>query len=379
MPYTISPATPHRSGWVHSLATPVARALQHPWVVSIVRLSAVEDSLQALHPLLSFTEVRARVVKVVDETALTKTFVLQPNALWAGAQAGQFVRIRQEIDGRRVERVYSLSSRPGARRIAFTVKRQSGGQVSNHLHDHLKVGDVLTISQAMGEFVLPQACDKPLPAKMLLLSAGSGITPVMAMLRSLHDQAYRGDVAFVHVCRSPEDWIFARTLIDMAAGWPALRLVLHFDETEGRFTTDTLQHLVPDLQERSTWLCGPSALMDAVHQLWVDLRVAAPLQSERFVAYALLPAAPLGTAVQVRFTASQQEFSTQGVATLLEQAETAGLSPKHGCRIGICRSCQCVKTTGTVENLQTGEVSSAPNELIRLCISAARSDVSLDL
>ena len=375
MPHIIAHLPAHRSGWAQTLATPVARALRHPWVESIVRLSAVEDSLQALHPLMSLTEVRARVVKVINETALTKTFVLQPNALWAGAQAGQFVRVRQEMDGRRVERVYSLSSRPGARRIAFTVKRQSGGQVSNHLHDHLKVGNVLTLSQAMGEFVLPAV----LPAKMLLLSAGSGITPVMAMLRSLQAQGYRGDVAFVHICRAPDDLIFASSLKDLAARWPALRLVLHFDESEGRFTTETLQHLVPDLQERSTWLCGPSGLMDAVHQLWMDLGIAAPLQSERFVAYALLPASAPGTPVQVRFLASQQGFTTLGSAPLLVQAEQAGLSPKHGCRIGICRSCQCVKASGTVENLQTGEVSSAPHELIRLCISAARSDVTLDL
>ena len=375
MPHTLESPSTQRTSWVQSLATPVARALQHPWVESIVRLSAVEDTLQALHPLMSLTDVRARVVKVVNETALTKTFVLQPNALWTGAQAGQFVRVRQEIAGRRVERVYSLSSRPGARRIAFTVKRQSGGQVSNHLHDHLKVGDVLTISQAMGDFVLPAV----LPSKMLLLSAGSGITPVMAMLRSLQVQGYRGGVVFLHVCRGHDDLIFASALKDLAARWPALRLVLHFDESEGRFATDTLQHLVPDLNERSTWLCGPSGLMDAVHQLWVDQAIAAPLQSERFVAFTRLPATAPGTPVQVRLVASHKIFTTQGSEPLLVQAEQAGLSPKHGCRIGICRSCQCVKASGTVENLQTGEVSSAPNELIRLCITAARSDVTLDL
>lgn len=375
MLHTIATSPLRRTGWIQSLTTPMVRALQHPWVENIVRLSAIEDSLQALHPLMSLTQVRARVVKVVNETALTTTFVLQPNALWAGAQAGQFVRVRQEIEGRRVERVYSLSSRPGARRIAFTVKRQSGGQVSNHLHDHLKVGNVLTISQAMGEFVLPAV----LPAKMLLLSAGSGITPVMAMLRALQAQAYRGDVAFVHICRSPDDLIFASSLKEWAEHWPALRLVLHFDETQGRFTTDTLQRLVPDLNERSTWLCGPGGLMDAVHQLWVDQALTVPLYSERFVAFARLPATALGTPVQVRLLASQRDFTTQGSAPLLVQAEQAGLNPKHGCRIGICRSCQCVKASGTVQNLQTGEISDAPNELIRLCITAARSPVTLDL
>jgi stearoyl-CoA 9-desaturase NADPH oxidoreductase len=358
-----------------TIAHPLQRALKHPWVESVVRLRAVEDSLQALHPLLSLTEVRARLVKVIEETSLTKTFVLQPNALWTGAQAGQFVRVRQEINGRRVERVYSLSSRAGAQRIAFTVKRQPGGVMSNHLHDHLRVGDVLTISQAMGEFVLPEV----LPASILLLSGGSGITPVMAMLRDLQARHFAGDVMFVHVCRSPDDLIFAQALQSMAATWPALRLVVHFDETAGRFTPQTLQSLVPDIALRSTWLCGPAGLMDAVHAFWASENLSVPLQSERFVAVPLLEASALGTPVQVRLLATGQSFTTEGAAPLLVQAEQAGFAPKHGCRIGICRSCQCVKTNGTVENLQTSEVSSAPNELIRLCITAARSDLTLDL
>jgi ferredoxin len=105
----------------------------------------------------------------------------------------------------------------------------------------------------------------------------------------------------------------------------------------------------------------------------------APMFSERFVGVPLLPSTAPGTPVQVSMFESGSTFATQGTEPLLMQAERAGLSPKHGCRIGICRSCQCIKSSGTVENLQTGEVSSAPNELIRLCISTARSDVVLAL
>lgn len=367
----VTPSTP----WVQTVAAPVVAALQHPWVESIVRLSAVEDVLATLHPLLSLTQVRARVVKVIDETPSAKTFVLQPNALWAGAQAGQFVRVSVEINGRRVDRAYSLCSRPGARRIAITVKRQEGGLVSNHLHQTTRVGDVLTISQAHGEFVLPEV----LPAKMLLLSAGSGITPVMAMLRDLQARQYQGDVVFLHVCRTPSDLIFSGQLQAISSNYAELSLVVHYDEIDGRFTPNSLQLAVPDLSERSTWMCGPGALMDAVHAYWEEEAFGAPLYSERFVGAPLLPATAPGTPVEVSFAASGKVFTTQGAEPLLLQAERVGLSPKHGCRIGICRSCQCVKKSGTVENLQTGEVSSTPNELIRLCISTARSDVALDL
>ncbi|MFN4116434.1 MAG: FAD-binding oxidoreductase, partial [Inhella sp.] len=193
-------ATPR---WPEQFSRPLVRLLRQPLVDSMLRLSAVEDLLSGLHPMLSLTEVRARVQRIDDETADTKTIWLRPNALWRGAQAGQYVRLRAEIAGRRVERVYSLSSRPGDKLLAVTVKRQ--GLMSSHLHQQLKAGDVLTISQAMGDFVLPEA----LPPKLLMLSAGSGITPLMAMLRALQQQGHAGRIDFVHLCRRPEELIFA--------------------------------------------------------------------------------------------------------------------------------------------------------------------------
>ena len=373
-----APATPSRSvstRVAQSVNVPLVKALRHPWVESIVRLSAVEDVLAALHPLLSLTQVRERLVRIVDEPASTKTFVLQPNALWLGAQAGQFVHVQLEIAGRRVERAYSLSSRPGSRRIAITVKRQDQGLVSRYLHASVTVGDVLTISQALGEFVLPSA----LPPKMLLLSAGSGITPVMAMLRDLQARRYQGDVVFLHVCRSPADLIFAKQLQVIAADFTELSLVVHCTASDGPFSPKVLALAVPDLAQRGAWMCGPAAFMDAVHAYWDQQGIGAPLFSERFIGAPLLPSTAPGTPVQISMLASGAAFTTQGTEPLLVQAERAGLTPKHGCRIGICRSCQCVKSSGTVENLQTGEVSSAPNELIRLCISTARSDVALAL
>ena len=372
---THSVPTPAAHRLARAVNTPLVRALRHPWVESIVRLDAVEDALTALHPMLSLTEVRARVVRILEETATTKTFVLQPNALWRGALAGQFVRLRLEMDGRRVERSYSLSSRPGARRIAITVKRQDQGMVSSYLHTSVKVGDVLTISQALGEFTLPDT----LPAKLLLLSAGSGITPVMSMLHDLKARQYQGDLVFLHVCRTPDDLIFAQQLQALASNLLSLRLALHYDVSAGPFSPEVLAQQVPDLAQRSTWMCGPAGFMDAISGYWKTEGTPAPLFSERFVGAPILPSTAVGTPVVVSCTGSGASFTTQGTDPLLVQAERAGLSPKHGCRIGICRSCQCIKTSGTVENLQTGEVSSAPNELIRLCISTARSDVTLSL
>jgi ferredoxin-NADP reductase len=356
------------------IAARIARFADQPLITAMVRSSAIEDTLTALHPLLSLGQVRARVERIVDETPDTKTFVLRPNAHWQGARSGQFVRVQVEMDGRLVERVYSLSSPAGAKHISITVKRQDGGQVSTHLHTQVRVGDVLTLSQAAGEFVLPAV----LPAQMFLLSAGSGITPVIAMLRELHARGYQGDVCFVHMCRSMQDLIFGAELQQLQASWPALRLVTHFTNEHGRLDTTTLQALVPDLAQRATWMCGPGAWMDAVHALWSDAGFSTPLQSERFVAV-LRIAAEAGAPAAVLCTSTGKTFTTNGPDALLVQAERAGLAPKHGCRMGICASCQCTKTSGTVQNLVTGDISSAPNETIRLCISAARSDLTLAL
>ena len=362
-----------RKAWPR-LAQRISQLADQPWISTMVRSSAIEDTLTALHPMLTLTQVRARVVRIVNETTDTKTFVLQPNAQWEAAQSGQFVRLQCEIEGRKVERIYSLSSKGGSRRLAITVKRHPLGLMSEHLHHNVKVGDVLSISQAAGEFTLPTQ----LPQKILLLSAGSGITPVMAMLRDLQAQQYSGDVVFVHSCSTPEDRIFGAQLDAIQAAWPQLRLINHFSRSQGRMDTEQLQNYVPDLGERDTWMCGPAVWMDSIHALWDSLGFTSKLQSERFSTAPMRTAEP-GEPVAVACETSGVTFQTKDAQNLLVQAERAGLKPKHGCRIGICRSCQCIKRSGTVENLITGEVSSTPNELIRICVSSARSDVALDL
>jgi len=350
--------------------------LEQPLVSAMMRRSAVDDVLSALHPLLSLSEVRARVVSVKVETFDTKTLMLQPNSHWQGARSGQFVRVQVEIQGKRHERAYSLSSAEGTGTLAITVKRQ--GLVSQYLHDNVKPGAVLTISQASGTFTLPNEDQQPLPERILLLSAGSGITPVMAILRSLHAQHYMGDVVFVHMCSNESDLIFSAELKRLQGQMPRLTLATHFSQIHGRLEPSRLRAIVPDLEHRSTWMCGPGAWMDRMHDYWQTELPAAALHSERFGSPPRMMVA-VGDPAEISCTTSGRTFTAAGGDTLLVQAERAGLAPKHGCRMGICASCQCVKASGSVQNLVTGEVSSAANETIRLCISAARSDVTLAL
>lgn len=351
----------------------IERGLQHPWVAAIVHKNAVEAGLRALHPMWSLGQVRARVLAVRDETPDCKTYVLRVNALWQGAQAGQFVQVRLEINGRRVERAYSLSQING-KEIAVTIKRQ--GRASSHIHQQWQVGTVVELSQAAGEFVLPEVA---LPPKILLLSAGSGITPMLAILHALQASHYEGDVVLLHICQDQHQFIFARQLQQLADQFPALRLLPYFSRANGRWQPEMLAAMVPDWFCRSSWLCGPDALMTGVANLWRSRPEAAPLYSERFSAAPIMPAQPLGSPVSITCGNSERQFMSSGAEPLLIQAERAGLAPKHGCRIGICHSCQCIKTSGTVQNLQTGEINAEPNQLIRICISAARSELVLDL
>ncbi len=323
-------------------------------------------------------EIRARVVAVIDETADTRTLVLRPNRQWRGHRAGQYTTVDVEIDGVQVRRCYSISSAPSDPRLAITIKRVAGGRVSPWVQAHVRPGDVLRLGPAAGDFVL---ADDAAARPLLLLSGGSGITPVMSILRERAARGAVGDVVFVHHARRREDIIFRAELEALAVRHRGLRLCFRTDDDpdgEGGFDEARLARLVPDFAARTTMLCGPAGLMDRVEQMWARAGASARLQRERFAA-APLPTPAAGAPVAIRLTRSARTVEAGGAGTLLEQLERAGERPASGCRMGICQSCKCTKRSGAVENLRTGVISTDPDEEIQLCISAARSDLELGL
>ena len=326
----------------------------------------------------SLGAIRARVVAVIAEAPDVKTFVLRPNRAWRGHLAGQYTTVEVEIDGSRFRRCYSISSAPGDARLAITVKHLPGGRVSGWLHDHVQPGHVIGLAAAAGDFVLP----RPTPAKLLMLSGGSGITPIMSMLRDLAAQRAMPDVVLVHHARSAEDVIFSAQLHDLESRHSALRVFRCLSDGAsgpGRFNEEQLSRLVPDLAERETFLCGPPSLMQRVERLWAHAGASHRLHSERFApAVARPPVANREQVVTVTLSRSGRSFAASS-GTLLEQLERAGERPSFGCRMGICWTCRCRKLAGSVENLLTGAVSSDPEEDIQPCISVARSDVNLGL
>jgi ferredoxin-NADP reductase len=353
----------------------IDRLGEQRWLHPLNDFSAADALLADINPMWSLTEIRARIESVFDETPDTRSFWLRPNGLWQGFEAGQHVMVSVECNGVFHQRVYSLSSDPArSDLIRITVKRQAGGRVSNALHDQLQPGDVLTLAKPHGDFLIPASQPEPL----LMIAGGSGMTPFMSQLQALHARGHALPVALVVSARGEDGFIFREELLALAARWPALSLHWHDSSVDGRLDAAAIARHVPDYVSRQTLICGPAALMDAMQAHWQRLGISDRFRSEAFGAPRMAVAAG-GEAVAVSAERTEQVFTAAAGQPLLQAAEAAGLSPRYGCRIGICRSCQCRKTSGTVENLLTGAVSSAPDELIQLCISSARSDVALDL
>ncbi len=345
-----------------------------------------ESILRALNSTWSVRRVRARVIEVVDETADVRTFVLRPNARWRGHIAGQHTAVDVAINGVRLRRYFSISSAPssdaGSSTFSITVKRLPDGIVSRWLHERAVVGTVLDIEPAAGAFVLPGgARDQAL----LFVSAGSGITPVMSMLRELGWRDAIRDVVFIHYARAADTVIFRRELEALAARHPSLRLVVMVaTESSGRFDEARLRQLVPDFAARTTLLCAPPGLMARVEAMWAEEGATERLQRERFAgtptqrsstAGGVLSRAPL----TVTLSGTRRVVTVTGNQVLLEELEAAGERTRHACRMGLCHTCACRKRTGRVRNVLTGARSSEPDEEILLCLSVAETPIELAL
>ncbi|MCA1007447.1 ferredoxin reductase [Rhodococcus hoagii] len=336
---------------------------------------AVDRYLELLDPMATAREMRARVVRVERPTSDSVVLDLRPTRQWRGFRAGQFVQVGVVIDGVRHTRCYSPTGAECGPRdvIRLIVRAHPGGLVSQHLVREAAVGAVVDLSTAAGEFMLPA----PRPAQVVLVSGGSGITPVLSMLRTLVDEGFAGLVAFLHYARTQGDVPVLGELraIGEARGNIAVRVVE--TSVEGRFRREHLDAVAPWFgPESEVFVCGPDALSASVRDLLDADGFGAQMHTERF---RIDPPAPVGPAEgAVSFARSGVTAANTG-DSLLEQAEAAGLQPEFGCRMGICFSCTAVKRSGRTRNLRTGDTHDDPDQPIQLCISAPVGDVEIDV
>jgi ferredoxin-NADP reductase len=357
------------------------RILGSRTLAALTQPHGVDRYLELVNPMWAAKEVRGRVVDVVRETDgehPVATLTIEPTSTWRGHRAGQYVQVGVEIPGaRRTTRCFSISSAASAPGETFTltVRAHEEGLVSKFLVREAQPGLVVHLSQAEGDFTLTESPATPTNNHLLMLSGGSGITPVMSQLRTLLRDGYDGKagrkVTFVHWARSEADQIFAEEL--QRIRWADNGVDVHTIYGE-HFSAEALARIVPAYRDTDTWACGPGPMMELVHAAYDE---SPRLRTEYFKLGA--NTATAGSAEgDVVFSRAGESAPNSG-ASLLEQAEALGLTPEYGCRMGICFSCVSRKQEGTVRNVLTGEESSLPDEEIRICVSAPVGDCTVDL
>ncbi|ETB14454.1 stearoyl-CoA 9-desaturase [Mycobacterium avium subsp. paratuberculosis 08-8281] len=361
----------------------VAGAEWHPGWHALRKLAArittpllPDDYLHLANPLWSARELRGRVVDVRRETEDSATLVIKPG--WGfnfDYQPGQYIGIGLLIDGRWRWRSYSLTSSPAtsasARTVTITVKAMPEGFLSSHLVAGVEPGTVVRLAAPQGNFVLPD----PAPASILFLTAGSGITPVMSMLRTLVRRNQIGDIVHLHSAPTEADVMFRGELAALANEHPGYRLQLRETRTRGRLDLSLLDREVPDWRERQTWACGPEGMLNAAERVWSAAGIGEQLHLERF---AVSKAAPAGAGGMVTFARSGRSVDADAATSLMDAGEAAGVQMPFGCRMGICQSCVVGLVEGHVRDLRTG-AEHEPGTRVQTCVSAASGDCVLDI
>jgi stearoyl-CoA 9-desaturase NADPH oxidoreductase len=343
------------------------RVLRSSLVDLLTGPHGVDRYTELVTPTWSLGDARAKVVSVQRRTPRSVTLMLAPNPAFTGFKAGQHINLTVEIDGRRRTRCYSPASAEGAPLIELTVGLHDGGLVSTYLHRHAQPGMVVGLDSVGGDFVLPATR----PRRILFVSGGSGITPVMSMLRTLAGEGFDGEIAFVHYARSADEACYRDELATMAG----VRVLHGFTRSadagdlQGHFDASHLAVSMPTPD--AVYVCGPPSLAKAVRAQCDNV------SAESFVPPVFeLPEQASGG--RIMFSDSRVDRTDDG-RPILEQAEAAGLSPESGCRMGICHTCTRRKTRGAVKNLITGAVSSAEEEDVQICVSVPVGDVELAL
>jgi ferredoxin-NADP reductase len=362
----------------------VAGAKEHPgWntlrtiVGRITTPLLPDDYLQLANPLWSARELRGRVVEVRRETVDSATLVIKPG--WGFSfdyQPGQYIGIGLLVDGRWRWRSYSLTSSPvaskrGGRTITITVKAMPEGFLSTHLVGGVAPGTIVRLAAPAGNFVMPD----PAPASVLFLTGGSGITPVMSMLRTLVRRDQITNVVHLHSAPTESDVLFAAELAELQRTHEGYGLRLRTTRTQGRLDLSRLDDEVPDWRDRQTWACGPEGMLNAAERVWSAAGIADRLHLERF---ALSRAAVHGQGGTVEFARSGKSVTVDAATSLMDAGEQVGVQMPFGCRMGICQSCVVSLVDGHVRDLRTG-VEHEPGNRIQTCISAASGDCVLDI
>jgi ferredoxin-NADP reductase len=334
-----------------------------------------DDYLELINPLWSTRELRGRIERIDHVTASAATVTIKPGYRWGGHEAGQYIRIGVDIRGVRHWRAYSLTSEPDQSDgcISITPKLVESGVVSSYLVRHGRPGTIVSLGGVEGDFVLPA----PLPDKLLFISAGSGITPIMSMIRSLRRQDVVRDIVLLHSARTPEDVIFGEELRDIERTAPGFRLHEQHTTKMGRLAPEHMDRLCQDWAERQTFASGPGQMLDALSDHFERAGLLHRLHMERF--QPKIDGGQAGEGGPIAFLKSDCRVEADGTKPILVCGEKAGLTLPFGCREGICHTCVGTLRSGRIRDLRNGQVEGQEGQQVRTCINAPEGPIEIEL
>jgi stearoyl-CoA 9-desaturase NADPH oxidoreductase len=335
-----------------------------------------DDYLELIDPLWSSREVRGRIESIAHEMADAVTVTIRPGWVWEGHRPGQYLRVGVVVDGVHHWRAYSITSDPGRPDgfITITPKLVETGKVTPYLVRKARPGTIVRLGGVEGTFTLPD----PLPHRLLFISAGSGVTPIMSMLRDLARRAALHNVVHLHSARTADAVIFRDQFEELADRHSGYRLHVQRTGEFGRLGPEDLDRLCPDWRGREAFLSGPGEMLDAMHAHWKQQGDAGRLHMERFQPVIGGDGAG-GEGGTISFEASGETAESDGETPILVAGEEAGVALPFGCRMGICHTCVGRLCSGRVRDLRTGKVSGTEGEMIRTCINAPEGPVEIEL
>jgi ferredoxin-NADP reductase len=336
-----------------------------------------DDYLELVNPLWSTRELRGRIERIERETREAVTVLIKPGWEWPGHRPGQYVRVGIEVDGIHHWRAYSLTSDPGRADgcITITPKLVPEGKVSPFLFARARPGAIVRLGGVEGTFTLPDR----LPQRLLFISAGSGITPIMSMLRSIAAERRLADVVHVHSARTRETVIFGEELRALARAHDGYRLHERITGEQGRMAAAHVDELCTDWRERETFVCGPAGLLRAMTERWSRDGDVSRLHVEHFQPDERVGDGERGAGGTIHFQRTGVQACSDGEQPILAAGESAGATLPFGCRMGICHSCVGRLRSGQVRDLRTGRVHGQPGETVQTCINAPEGSVEIDL
>ncbi|WP_413700131.1 2Fe-2S iron-sulfur cluster-binding protein [Psychromonas sp. KJ10-10] len=330
---------------------------------------------------------RLRCIKRIDQTADASTFEFEHlDQTPFSFQAGQFLTFEINYYNKLLYRAYSICSSPAKpNSVTVAIKRVPGGKVSNYLLDNLQAGHALPAMPPAGNFTQQE---NKTTNNLILMSAGSGITPCLAIAQDCLDNKSEANIHFIHSARKSDDVIMASLLTELAEKHNNFKLTLILENTDnsehlqGRIDIDMFNQLIPEIKERTIFICGPSLYMKSVE----EIASAVGFDFDYFHKESFVPEAKAGEPVfsdinhQITVPALDKEFMANDQQTLLDAMHGAGIKVPYSCKSGICGACKC-KVQGDVISTSTETLTAEQIELgyVLTCSTKANSDVIVEL